>query len=187
MYKTIQYHLKGISPIMFHNGLMADPLSPGSKAIKEVSSKRVKTDADHEQMAKIEYLYSWYLDEEKRPVIPADAFTAMLIGAAKKSKEGQKAKAGAFVMGHAQLEFVGEKDPEKLWEQRKFIDRRLVRVMNARVVRTRPLIDKWGATIEITFDDSLLNKADVDRWMETAGHVIGLCEMRPIFGRFELV
>ena len=53
-YTQFDVVLQGDSLIM-HNGQTADPLNPFSKAMKEISGKRKKTDTDYEAMANIEF------------------------------------------------------------------------------------------------------------------------------------
>jgi len=62
-YSQYEVELSGDSLIM-HNGQTADPLNPFSKAMKEISSKRKKTDTDYEAMANIEYRAGLYLNKK---------------------------------------------------------------------------------------------------------------------------
>ena len=51
-YKQYEVVLSGDSLIM-HNGRTSNPLDPFTKAMKEISGKRKKTDADLEALSKI--------------------------------------------------------------------------------------------------------------------------------------
>lgn len=66
-----------------HSGQTADPLNHYAKALKAVSSKRSKTDADHEEMSKIEWFASLYLDKSQRVILPDYLLEAAFINGAK--------------------------------------------------------------------------------------------------------
>jgi len=59
-----------------------------------------------------------------------------------------------------------------------------VRVQRNRVMRTRPIFRDWAVSFTVTFNDSLLNPADITNLLSYAGENVGLCEWRPNFGRF---
>ena len=55
-WQTLRYQLTSSSDMLLHNGQMANPLNKWAKLMKQISSKRAKTDADYEEMARIEFL-----------------------------------------------------------------------------------------------------------------------------------
>jgi len=173
-----------------HNGRLADPSDYYAREIKKISSKRKKTDADYEEMARLEWLGGLYLMEEtKEPCIPSYVFEAMLIGkggAARKERMGKEAAAGLWVIKDFPVQYDGPRDPYKLWEDERFQLKALVGVNSSRVVRTRPIFKKWWAEVEFEFNPELLNEEMVRRWPEIAGEQIGLMDWRPKFGRFEV-
>ncbi len=181
--RTLSYHLSSTSPLLLHNGQLVDPLNKWSKAMKSISSKRKKTDADLEELARLEFLGSLYLTANG-PAIPVNNVMAMVIAAAKKHREGDLAKTGVIVDDHAVLEYDGPRTPDDMWKDERFRDSRPVRVGQARVIRTRPVFENWSTTITLTIDDEIVNPSRVDDWMNTAGRIVGLCELRPIMGRF---
>ena len=181
--RTLSYHLSSTSPLLLHNGQLVDPLNKWSKAMKSISSKRKKTDADLEELARLELLGSLYLTANG-PAIPVNNVMAMVIAAAKKHREGDLAKTGVIVDDHAVLEYDGPRTPDDMWKDERFRDSRPVRVGQARVIRTRPVFENWSTTITLTIDDEIVNPSRVDDWMNTAGRIVGFCELRPIMGRF---
>lgn len=181
--RTLSYHLSSTSPLLLHNGQLVDPLNKWSKAMKSISSKRKKTDADLEELARLEFLGSLYLTANG-PAIPVNNVMAMVIAAAKKHREGDLAKTGVIVDDHAVLEYDGPRTPDDMWKDERFRDSRPVRVGQARVIRTRPVFENWSTTITLTIDDEIVNPSRVDDWMNTAGRIVGFCELRPIMGRF---
>jgi len=75
-----------------HNGQLADPSNWYSRAIKAISGKRGKTEADYQEMARLEWMGSLYLAQGV-PCIPGYVLEATLIGrggAARKEKMGRQ-------------------------------------------------------------------------------------------------
>jgi hypothetical protein len=186
MWKEKSYHLKSSCPLLMHNGQTADPLNKFARAMKEVSSKRGKTEADYEELAHIEFLASLYMGETG-PILPATNIEAMLIAAAKKFKEGNQAKAGMYVKDNAPLVYDGPTNPEEMFLDDRFRDTRAVVIQRNRVMRTRAIFKRWEADVTVVYEDTVINESRVDEWMKTAGNIIGLLEMRPRLGRFEVV
>lgn len=184
MWKKAKYHLTGSAPFIPHNGHLADPTNKWAKLMKQITSKRNKTDADYEEMARIEFLGGLYMGPDG-PVIPASNVEAFLIGAAKKRSEGNLAKAGMFVDIHAPLMYTGPRTADGLWNDDSFRFSKGVTISRARVMRMRPIFKEWGAVIEVNYDDEQINLATLDTWVKIAGEVIGLGDWRPKFGRFE--
>lgn len=182
-YARIQFRLNGVSPLLMHNGRLANPLDPMAKALKAVTGKRAKTDADHEEMARIEFLGGLYIGDDG-PCLPGEMIEAMLVVAAKKSKRGPQAKAGIISDGMHRLEYAGPRDPDALWDDDRFRLVAGVRVQQARLMRTRPIFRDWSAEIFVDFLPGQLNRADVAEMMRIAGEVVGLGDWRPRFGRF---
>jgi hypothetical protein len=179
------FQIKGIVPIILHNGRMANPLDPWSKKLKEISGKRKKVDADYEQMAKIEWFASLYLDKSDRIILPGMMLEASLVNGAKKFKLGQQAKAGLFVESHAQLQFDGQElTPEQLWERGDNTLTVACKVAMAKIMRTRFIAHEWAADVAVTFDDSLFNPAQIAEIFEASGMQIGVGTWRPRHGRF---
>jgi len=189
MIETLNFKIRGVSPLLMHNGQMADPANQYSRAIKEISAKRAKTEADYEEMARLEWLGALYLAEGV-PCIPGYVLEATLIGrggAARKQKMGKQAAAGLYVTADFPLEYDGPRDPKDLWLLEAFRFQTLVRVGQARIMRTRPIFNEWAASVSIEVEPDLVNVADAKLWMAIAGRESGLMDWRPKFGRFEVL
>lgn len=176
--------IRGISPLLMHNGHMADPLNEYAKELKKVSKKRVKTDDDHAAMADIEYMGGLYIGDDGAPVIPGENIEAMLVKAAKSQKSGPKAQSGVWSDGRWPVEFKGPRDPEALMNDENFRDRRMVRVTTSRVARTRPMFRAWKLAFQVEIIRVLVDPDEVRQWLEYAGLAVGLGDYRPKFGRF---
>lgn len=182
-WETLRYTLTSSAPLLMHNGQTANPLNRFAQELKKVSGKRNKTDADHMRMAEIEFMAGLYMGEDG-PVIPAYVVDSMLVGAAKKSKEGPLAKSSVFCLEHARLEYDGPRTADALWEDERFRHVALVRVGTARIARTRPVFNEWACTVAISVETGLVNPGRVDEWMLVAGTQIGIGDWRPQHGRF---
>lgn len=188
--EKMKIKLTGTSALLMHSDRLANPLDPLKKEMSTYTSKRKKTDEDHETIARLEWQASMYHAEETGPYLPGRMLKACLIGSAKKTKEGPKVKTGLIVMtDKAALEYTGPRDKEKMWKTGKYMDNRSVVVQRSRVMRCRPVFPEWSASFEIIFDPAIIDKTDILRIASTAGLVVGVGDYRPEnggdFGRFQ--
>jgi len=185
-YQSLSFKIVGVAPLIMHNGQTADPLNHFAKEMKKITSKRMKTDADLEQLAKIEWYASLYTNNGK-PCIPSEVIESCFTEAAKKTKSGKKALIGFYCPAHSELIYDGPSDPEEMWKSDKFRFTTAVRLNGrTKVMRTRCRFEQWGATIAVMFDPSTFNEPEIFDILKTAGEVIGLCDWRPKFGRFQV-
>ena len=182
-YKSLSFKLIGASPLLCHNGQLADPMNEMARRMKKVSGKKDKTDADFEELARLEWYGGLYLDGGK-PCLPGELIEATLVNAAKKQKRGKQAQAGLLCPSNYLLEYDGPSDLEALWELPDFRLTCGVRVQRNRVQRTRPRFLPWAITIEVQYDPLMLNENDVRGIVQRAGSDIGFGDWRPKFGRF---
>lgn len=185
---SIKLRLSGPALIM-HNGQTADPRNRFSKALKEISGKRKKTDADLNELARIEFLAGLYF-QNNDIVIPDYVLESSFIAGAKKTKSGPQAKAGMFVEGSPSLEFEGkpavitEDVLSKLFEEGNHSLTVGVKVGQSKVMRTRPLLRNWSAVVEVQYEDDLVSRASVIEFAKDAGRQVGIGDWRPKYGRF---
>jgi hypothetical protein len=185
-WQVLRYKLSSSAPLIMHNGQLADPTNKWYRAIKKISSKAKKTDADYEEMARLEFLAGLYLAPDG-PVIPDFMANSMLVKAAQKSKDGAVAKSASFCPNHARLDYDGPREADSLWADERFRFSAGVVVNRARVMRMRPRFVDWGCVLEFSIEDTLVNPERVDQWMHVAGTQIGLGTWRPQNGRFTAV
>jgi len=183
--QKIMVKVKGIAPLCVHNSQLADPMNKWTKEIKKISGKRKKVDADFEEMAKLEFFGGLYVNDQKQPIIPGECIDATIIGAARRSKDGKKAQL-AVRSSDLVIEYDGPKNFEELFIE-KFRYAKLVKIGQSRIMRTRPIFREWGGSITIEYDNSEIDESTIKEWVKDAGLKIGLCERRPMFGRFEVV
>ena len=185
--EILKLKITGTSPLMLHSDLLANPLAEETKLHKSLTSKRKKTDEDHLAIARSEYLAGLYYSEKVGVYVPGQNLDATFLAGAKLQKLGTHWRRGALVMtDRAKLLYDGPKTPAQLWEDRRFVDCRGVRVGTAKLMRYRPIFADWACEIEVAFNPDILNEGEVKKTLEDAGALIGTCEFRPRFGRFSV-
>ena len=187
----IKMRLQGVSPLLCHNGQTADPRNTYAKAMRAVSSKRKKVDADFDELARLEWFAGLYRSADDL-VIPDHVLESAMIAGAKKSKRGPQAKCGLFFVEHASLQFQGKPDAinddtlAAMFESGDYTHTIGVRVGMAKVMRTRPMFRSWSCIVMAQFDPDVLNLRDVEEIATDAGRLCGIGDWRPKHGRFQV-
>jgi hypothetical protein len=202
--KTLKCRLASVSPILMHNGArLPNPLDPICREMKKVSAKRSKTDSDFEMMSDLEFIGGLYTTEDPeitingqgvkcagggKVCIPSEVIEATLIKAGKKSRKGDAFKSGVIVDQSPLMECTGmPSSVAALFLKRaawRYI--RPVKVQRATIMRTRPIFRDWSLTFEIQYLEDILDEASISEALVTAGQIVGLCDWRPKFGRFNV-
>lgn len=186
-WNDMSVELVGEAPgLILHNVRLSNPLDSVVKAIKAITGKRDKTDADYAEIAHLSFLGSLYLDQEDRVIIPDRMIEGCFVAGAKKTRSGPAAKSGFFAKGNSRLIYDGPQTPEDLWSDgtTPFVFTVMVVIQKVRVERTRPLFHEWSLTTEVSYDDEALNRAKVLEIFTTAGKSCGIGDWRPKYGRF---
>lgn len=195
---SVTLHAIGDAAMVCHNERLADPLDPMTRAIAAISKKRNKTEADHTEIARLEFLGSLYLSgaAELRdghlvpadgavPCIPAWNVLRCLQDGASRHKRGKDVLRGVHpLVEWATLIYEGPTDPDELWQSGEFALRKTVGVQRARTVRTRPIFLPWELTLRIEVDPVVFDLDTLAVLWRDAGRYSGLGEMRPVYGRF---
>ena len=198
--KQLKVKLTGDSQLILHNGLMANPLHPFAKQMKKLTSKRSKTDEDLALIGDVEWLACWYYEDGKcefvtdnnqvvigdygRLIMPSYVLESMLVNAAKKNKLGMQFKSGVFVPDDGELLITPDKSLPEMLADQNFRLTTLERVQAARVVRTRPYLKQWAVVFTVSYEDTIVDKAQIEQALDVGGKIVGLCERRPRHGRF---
>ena len=151
--------------------------------MKQITSKRAKVDADYEELARLEFLASLYIDKDG-PIIPNFMIDSVVINGAKKSKEGQIAKSGCYCPAHASLIYDGPRSANELWDDDRFHFGRIVRIGTSRLYRMRAVFEEWSAIITVSIENTIVNPARINEWLSVAGEQVGIGDWRPQHGRF---
>lgn len=176
----------GTVPLLMHNPRLANPLDEVAKSIKRISAKRNKTEADHEEMARLEHIGGLYFDPEVGPFLPGHMFEASLTKAARITKSGLKIERGVFIETDVNpLSYDGPRTIEGLWEDKNFRHMASVVVSRNRIMRTRPQFrPRWVVEADGMFDPSVINLEELTEIATTAGQMTGLGDWHPRYGRF---
>lgn len=184
----------GTGYLMLHNGQTANPLNPYAQAMKFITAKRKKTDADYAMMSRIEWEAGLYL-KDGEVVIPADNLDACLFEAAKKSKNGKLYQSGILIAeDFFPLEYDGPKikskngngkipNPDFDKPYSVMADYKLVKVGTSRVVRCRPIFKGWALKCSLLYNEDIIDVRTVEDIIRTS-EMGGFCERRPRMGRF---
>lgn len=179
----------GTRPLIEHNGRLANPLDPWTRALKEITSKRKKTDEDLAAIMQIESRGACWETNDGLLGVLNGALWSCIFEAAKAFKRGMDIKR-AFIAdpGTEPLRIDGEhvscdewlKDPEH-------IDYRSVALRGNRTMRARPIIPLgWASTHRFELLTDVIDPRDLIPILERAGRLVGLGEMRPTYGAFTI-
>lgn len=187
--KKFRAHVSGTPgvPMLTHNERLADPRDPIARAMKAISSKRVKTDEDFAELAKLEFEGGLYLTDDGKVGIPAWNLFRSWQDGAKVNRLGKSVERGIFMTGAAVLpiDYPGPKTPLEMWNA-GHVDSRSVKVTTSKVTRTRPSFNNWSVEAEFIVDTDVLSVDDLTMITRNAGLMCGLGDYRPRFGRYEV-
>jgi len=139
-------------------------------------------------LSDLEFQGGLYYDKEIGPFVPAEAIDAMLKKSAARFRNSRAFVAAVATMpDRIPLEYKGPRTIEELLKQPEFRDVRSVVVNRSRVMRTRPRFNRWRCEFDIQFIEGVVTEEQVVEAMEYAGQMIGLCDYRPRYGRFNVM
>lgn len=180
------------SALLMHNERLADPIDPYTRHLAELTGKRKKTERDHEEIGRREFIGGgyWMVDtgpegEQAAPYIPTWNIIRCLQEAATRHKLGKHVVSGIVpISEETPLQYDGPRDADSLWKDGRFHSRKGVGVGQSRVIRTRPAFSDWKVETELELDLTILDPDTVDLIAAQAGMYKGLGDARPRFGRF---
>lgn len=185
-YEKMRFEIKGVSPLLMHNGLLLDPDYIWTQELAKLTSKRKKSLELHQQIARTEWRGGLY-EADGKVVVPGVNLEAMIVDAAATCRQKQNAQAGVLVEEDSVLRFSGEKRSiDELREDKNFRLRVRVALGNKAVMRTRPRFADWGLTFVVSHLPQTAGAADVREWVGIAAGK-GLGDWTPRYGRFVVV
>jgi len=187
--ETLNLKLTGIAPLLINNGDMAHPLNQYTIALGKYTSKRKKVEADHEEIARLEFLGGLYWNQGEEPCLPPRMFRGMIIGkgsASRRQKLGKLAELGIRFCKNSKLTFDGPTNPMEMWEDGRFRFDTIEKnpSTGARIPKTRCIIPEWSVDIEFEVNTDFIDLETVLHFFNVAGSEIGLGDRRPVYGRF---
>ena len=189
-----QCEIRGIRPIIHHSGAGLDPRTPANLEKAEIVRKRGsnRTESDEARLRELDCLTALWLDGNETPAIPTPALRACIETAARKLKQGPQVREGLIVTGSKFIYDTGRYGTtlEELGQKAQFTTG--VVVQRSRVLRTRAMFDlPWSCEFALDCDDELVDRTQLETWLDIAGRRIGLGDWRPEksgdYGRFETV
>jgi hypothetical protein len=174
----------GGSPLVMHNERLADPLDEVVRSIAAISKKRSKTEADHMEIARLEFGGGLYTNGNG-PCLPAWNILRCLQDGAKRHKRGQDVLRGVYpIIDHADVVYDGPRDTDEMWKDGSFALRKTVGIQRSRTMRTRPIFTDWSAELYVEVDATVFDIDTLQVCWTDAGKYAGIGEMRPVYGRF---
>lgn len=183
--------IKGITPLLIHNGRTANPLDEYAKRMKNLTSKRKKTEEDIKELLALQWESGLYWDQKLGLHMPTENILAALHKACKKHKMGPLVPGFVFdeaigfpiiVPHHTDFEAL------KADESNRFI--KTVTIQRSKTLSCRPMFNDWSIGLEFFVDETLLSLEDVKLILTTMASRIGLGVWTPShpkpgnFGRF---
>lgn len=178
-----------------HNGSAGlDTRSPANLEKAEITRKKGsnRTESDDARLRELETLTSFWLDSSDAPTIPATAIRRCIETAARKLRQGPQVREGLIVDEILAFDYDRARygtTLDVLSQQTQFTVP--VVVQRSRLPRTRAKFDPpWSLKFRLDCDDELVDKEQLDTWLDIAGRRIGLGDWRPEksgdYGRFEV-
>lgn len=193
---NVSIKMVGVTGMICHNIQLADPLNEYTRAIKEITGKRKKTDADNEAISALEWRGGLYYEAPNGNGTgagyhcPTMNVKRCFQEGAKISKEGRIIQRAFHpVSDKTPIVFAdGGVPPDDLYKQKQFVLRSPVTVSGRGVImRTRPIFREWALSFDAVILEDMLNLRDLQRIAELSGQVEGLNDGRTIgYGRFNV-
>lgn len=186
--QSLTLNLVGQSAMLLHSDRGANPIAPETVAHKALTSKRKRTDEDHIAIARSEYMMCFY--GFKSTAIPSTNVKSAIVEGAKLNKLGTAFNRCVLILAdETPITHSGPADKSKMWETPACVDCRSVKVPGGgRIMRYRPRLNDWRLTVEIVFDEKIIERAQIVAAAENVGRYIGIGDYRPAkggpFGRF---
>lgn len=183
--KNLKVTWKGITPLIMHSCQCVNPLHPIAREMKKYTSKRKKTDEDLMKISDLEWESGAYWKDGLGLYIPAENVEATLTNGAKQNKKGADIKKYCDVTDlYIPLDYGENLTKEELIANYEYRDTRVMTVMRAKIMRTRPRFDQWRITFNLRYDESKIDLDTIINAMQYAGKFVGLCDSRPKYGKF---
>lgn len=184
---NVRIMLEGRTALVLHSDQTANPRNTYAKRLKELTSKRNKTDDDHEAIARLEWEAGWYGSRGDLPIIPTwNVIACIGAGGAKVRLKSTILAALVPLDDVVPIAYNGPAFGDLTIDTPGFAFEKTVVVQRARTVRTRPCIPvPWRIEMEAAVELATLNLDDLGRAAGIAGQLVGLGDARTLgMGRF---
>lgn len=178
---------EGTRPLLMHNVQLASPLNPYAKRLKEMNSKRNKTDDDRMMIARIEWEGGMYFTDPIGPYLPSENIHRSLIDGARIFRGGKKIERGVVISTFmTPLIYDGPRDLDEMWGDgaSDFVYIRPVTIGQSKIDRCRPIFRNWAFEVDLIIDPEVLDPEEFARAAKLAGQMAGIGDFRRVFGRY---
>lgn len=185
---NVRITLDGRTALVLHSDQTANPRNQYAKKLKELTSKRQKTDEDHEAIARLEWEAGWYGSRSDLPIMPTwNVIACIAAGGAKVRLKSKILSALVPLDTVVPIAYNGPGFSDLTVDTPGFAFEKTVVVQRSRTVRTRPCIPvPWQIELDAVLDLTELNPDDLQRAADLAGKLVGLGDARTLTqGRFE--
>lgn len=174
-------------PMLTHNERLANKADEYARLMAVITSKRVKSDDDHLELARLEFMGGLYLTDTGAAGIPTWNIYRTIQEGAKINRKGKDIERSIQMLGADIIPIAhdGPSMPKAMWESGCF-DQRSVKVVKNKVTRTRPRFTNWSVEFECIVNPTILDDETFRRSIDNAGVMVGIGDYRPRFGRFEV-
>lgn len=178
----------GTTGLLQHNPRLIDKFDPITREIARINALRKKTEADEAERDRLEWLGGLYHADDIGVYVPAAWLVRNLVDAATAIKKGKAVRQGiAIGTDRVRMEYEGPQSLDELYTRSEFRSRLPVVVMRQRVMRMRPIFQRWCLEFDAEMDEAVWNLGEFTSVVERAGR-IGLGDARAIgYGRFTAV
>lgn len=191
MFKQIQFHLQGVVPLICHNGQLADPTHPISRAIKKIHSSKkrseVLTDDQFEEIKRLEFLGSLYVNESNKPVLPGEGIEAAIREMAKKRRKGKATQYAVMCDEDPEIIYSGPKNPDKMFKNKDFVFTKPVKIGTNKIMRTRARFKEWEIKFTLQYMPEVFSMNELVDIIREGGVCCGMFDWRPKYGRFRVL
>lgn len=182
----ITLSLKGRTGLVMHNIRLADPADEYARAITEINKKRDKTEADYEEIARLEWFGGIYYDPTDGPYVPSANVIRCLEQGGIVTKRGAAVVRALAVMSEmTPLDIGPKRDIKEMFAKPEYRLRRMVGIKRNKVVRVRPIFRSWSLTMDMELLTDVLSLDAIRTIATQAGLSAGLGDARKLgYGRF---
>lgn len=176
--QTIEIGIESLSALLLHNPAGMRPANE-TLARKNIPAVEVEAEAGCYRLA------------DGQLALPSPAFRSCLVAAGKGRRFGRTAattviRGSVFAADELTPLFTPDGTPAHDFE----IDQRRVVLQRAAIVRSRPKLTKWAATVRLEVDEEFIGETQVRELLAIGGRTIGVGDYRPEksgpFGRFTI-
>lgn len=183
----LEITLTGDRPMLQHNSRLSNPTDHYTKLLKQITSKRKKTDEDLITIGHVEARGGCWETEEHLIGVPNEAVWRCIYDAAKAYKLGEDIKRGLIFSPGVEPLLIngGQHDCDEFLAVADHIFYKSVKIQRNRTMRARPRIPAgWQSTHTFELLDDVMDERTIEPVLDRAGRLIGIGDWRPTYGRF---